>query len=476
MAKVVTLYIDDTSLRLLVARGKRVEKWARLPLEPGLVRDGVVVDEAKVATKIKELLNAQRVRTKNVIAGLSGLRCLTRPITLPQLPRAVLVEAIRQEAERIMPVPLEQLYLAWQIIPTPGAGMQVYLVALPRNAADAMVRTLRQAGVEPYLMDIKPLALAKAVREATAVIVDVQPTEFDIIIMVDGIPQPIRTLSLPVDAKSWQEKLPIIAQELDRSVKFYNASHSENPLAPSISIFVSGELAQESEACQSLADELKYSVLPLLPPLKYPQSLPASQYMVNCGLALKKLSPGKGASFSVVNLNALPDVYRPKAPSLTNILIAPGFLVAIGLLVLLVMRVQSAAADTASLRTQLDITNQLLKERQVQMKDIAELEKKIGEVEASCYTFTVAFNNFGKQRAEINGDLSVATGALPATINLSSIAHVSGDLTISGVAPDEDEVLKYARDLRASGRFSQVIISTMEKTEDGVSFKFILTK
>jgi len=33
--KVVTLYIDDISIRLLVAKGKRVQKWARLPLEPG---------------------------------------------------------------------------------------------------------------------------------------------------------------------------------------------------------------------------------------------------------------------------------------------------------------------------------------------------------------------------------------------------------------------------------------------------------
>jgi hypothetical protein len=30
--KVVTLYIDDTSIRLMVAQGKRIKKWADLPL------------------------------------------------------------------------------------------------------------------------------------------------------------------------------------------------------------------------------------------------------------------------------------------------------------------------------------------------------------------------------------------------------------------------------------------------------------
>ena len=56
MAKnIVTLYIDDDSLRLMVTQGKRVEKWAELPLEPGLIENTVVVKEAEVVAKIKEL-------------------------------------------------------------------------------------------------------------------------------------------------------------------------------------------------------------------------------------------------------------------------------------------------------------------------------------------------------------------------------------------------------------------------------------
>ncbi len=38
----VTLYIDDTSIRLLVSQGQRVKKWADLQLEPGLVKGSVV--------------------------------------------------------------------------------------------------------------------------------------------------------------------------------------------------------------------------------------------------------------------------------------------------------------------------------------------------------------------------------------------------------------------------------------------------
>ena len=43
--KIVTLYIRDTSISLLVMRGNQVKKWANLPLDPGLIQEGVVIDE-----------------------------------------------------------------------------------------------------------------------------------------------------------------------------------------------------------------------------------------------------------------------------------------------------------------------------------------------------------------------------------------------------------------------------------------------
>ena len=483
MAKVVTLYIDDTSLRLLVAKGKQVKKWADLPLEPGLVRDGVVVDGAKVAAKIKQALEAQKVTAKKVIVGLSGLFCLSRPITLPRLPKSMLAEAIRREAERVMPLPVEQLYILWQILPVPGEQMQVFLAALRRNAADAMIKTLRQAGLDPYIIDIKPVALARVVNEATAIIVDVGSTELDIVVMVDGVPQPIRTLSFPSEAVSLSQKLPTIREELDRTIKFYNSNHPEKPLDPGITIFVSGELAQEPDACQSLANQLKYSVLPLASPLQCPEGLAPSRYMVNIGLALKEVSLPRGkANFSVVNFNALPEVYRPKAFPLTKVLIVPAVVVmAIGLLVYLAMLVQSANADTALLQTQLDTTNQVVMQnyakQQSQQKDIAELEGKVVELEVTYNALATVLNNFGRQREIVNGDLRVTTFNLLSSIDLGSITHASAELTISGMVPNEMEmdVLTYASALRKSGRFSQVIVSSIEKTEDGVLFELSLS-
>jgi len=477
--KIVTLYIDDASIRLLVTHGKQIKKWTDMPLEPGLVKNGVVIEEAEVAAKIKRLFKVWKVRAKKVIVGVSGLHCLSRPITLPRLPREMLDEAVRREAKRALPVPLEQLYLSWQTIPAPEGKIQVFLVAIPCKTADTLLKVLGRAGLKPCLMDIKPLLLARVVKEETAVIVDVQPTEFDIVIMAGGVPQPVRTVALPSEALSWQEKLPMIRDELDRTIKFYNSNNPEKPLVSSVSIFASGELAGEPELCQSLSDELGYPVLLLPSPLKCPGILDPSHYMANIGLVLKKLSSEKEAGPLVANLNVLPVAYQPEPISLIRVIALPSVAIAIGLLALLLLRVQSASADITSMGGRLDITNQLLQQRLLQrqelMENIAELEKKIAEAEASRDNFTLALESLEKQNNGVNGNLEIAVNSLPSTISLGSISQADSILTINGRSPSEEEVLSYLRNLDASGRFSEITLTSIKRIEgEGMDFTLAL--
>ena len=481
MAKnVVTLYIDDTSIRLLVAHGNRIKKWADLPLEPGLVKNNVVVEEAEVAAKIKQLFKAQKVKAEKVILGLSGLHCLSRPIILPQLPKVMLAEAVKREAKRVLPVPLEQLYLSWQTIPAPEGKMQVFMVAIPCNTADVLIKVLHQAGLKPYLMDIKPVLLARVVKEATAVIVDVQPTEFDIVVIANGITQPIRTMPLPSETLSWQEKLPLIKNDLDRTIKFYNSNNLENPLASSVPIFASGELSDEPELCQSLSDELGYPVLPLPSPLpKCPEGLDPNRYMVNLGLALKELPSEKETEFSVANLNALPAPYQPKPLSLMKVFVLPSVTMTLGLLVLMVILTLGASADIASKRGQLDATNQLfqqkLSQRQGVVGDIAELEKQIAEAGASCDNITTALDSLERQVIGINGNLGETISSLPSTLSLTSINHANGMMILNGRSPSEAEILPYLRNLDASGRFSEITFTSVRRIEgEGVDFTLTL--
>jgi type IV pilus assembly protein PilM len=471
MAKtIVTLHVDDTSIRLLEAHGKRLRKWADMPLEPGLVKGGVVVNEAEVASKIKQLFKAQKVKAKKVIIGLSGIHCLSRPLAFPQLPKAMLDEAVMREAKRVLPVPVEQLHISWQTIPVPGEKAQAYLLAIPRKTADAMVKTLHRAGLKPYLMDVKPLALARVPKEATAIIVNIEPTELDIVVMADGIPQPIRTVPLPSKALSWQERLPVIRDEIDRTIKFYNSNYADKPLDQSTPIFISGELAEDSKLASSLSDGLGYPVLPLLSSLEYPESFPANRYMVNIGLLLKELESGKEAGALAVNINTLPLVYQPKPISWVRVIALPIIITIAAGLIPLWMLIQSGSANVASVQDQLDHTNQLFTEKQSakqELKDhVVGLQAELAEAEAARDNFTAALGSLEQQGKEVNHNLDEVVGALSDTIILNNINHAEGTLTVSGSSPTAAEILQYAQRLDDSGRFAGVTIASIMKVED----------
>jgi type IV pilus assembly protein PilM len=251
--KATTLFIRDTGINLLVMKGEKVEKWASSPLEPGLVSQGLIVDEAQVADKVKQIFKETGAGTSKVIVALSGHDSLYRIITLPELPEAVLPEAIRREAKRTIPTPLEEVYFSYQRLPSETKGeTRVFLASFPRNLVDALVRTLHQAGVKPHIMDLAPLALCRIPNEPRAIIVNARLEHLDVMVLADRLPQVIRRLVLPGEAKSLEERLPLIAEEFNRTVAFYNSSHMEKPLDATVPVFVCGDLAEMPDTWQSV--------------------------------------------------------------------------------------------------------------------------------------------------------------------------------------------------------------------------------
>ncbi|MFC1927932.1 type IV pilus biogenesis protein PilM, partial [Chloroflexota bacterium] len=303
MAKRVTsLFIRDASISLLVMKGDKVEKWAGSPLEPGLVSQGLVVDEAQVADQVKQLFKETGAKKNRVTIALSGHDSLYRIITLPELPEAVLPEAIRREAQRTIPTPLEEVYFSYQRLPSETRGEnRVFLSTFPRNLVDALVRTLHQAGVKPDAMDLAPLALARIPNEPRAIIVNVRLDHLDVIVLADRLPQVIRRLALPGEAESLEERLPLIGEEFTRTVSFYNSSHMEHPLDAKVPVFVCGDLAENTNMWPSVVGGAGYTVSALLSPVEVPEGFDTNQFMVNIGLALRELLVEKeGANFSLV--------------------------------------------------------------------------------------------------------------------------------------------------------------------------------
>jgi len=485
--KVKTLFISDDAVNLVVVEGRRVKKWASLYLEPGLVSQGVVIDEDQMAEKIKELLRMVKEGGGKYIVGLSGLNSLYRLVSLPELPEAIIPEAVKQEAGRVIPVPLDEVYLSYQRIPAPVGETRIFLAAFPRNVADTLYRTLKTAGIDPYIMDLAPLAICRTLDEAKAIIVNTRLDNLDIIVMVDRLPQLIRTLSLPGETASLWERLPTIAEEIDRTVAFYNSSHKEQPLDATVPMFVCGDLAQTPENWQSLSGKLKCPVSILPSPVESPESFNPSEFMVNIGLAFKELFPEKGETqVSLVNFNALPQMYLPKAIPLSAILAPVGVIIGAGILVYMGIMLRNTMTQNEELRSELATIETRVTQERVEIttlkEQVTQLEAGIAPIEARADIFETTFGSLGAFRGLVDQHMDDIVKLLPQDADFVEISHEDENVTVSGFVREEidaeDDIFAYARDLRS--RFLRIIISSIEAMEDeegefiGYEFEFFL--
>jgi type IV pilus assembly protein PilM len=476
MAKqITTLFIRDTSISLLVMKGRQVEKWASLPLEPGLMSHGLIVDEPQVADKVKQIFKETGAKTNNVITALSGHDSLYRIITLPELPEAILPEAVKREVKRTIPTPLEEVYFSYQRIPAPKGENRIFLAAFPRNLTDAMVRTLHQAGVRPRLLDLAPLALCRIPNEPQAIIVNARLEHVDIIVIADRLPQVIRRVSLPGEAaESLEEKLPLMAEEFNRTVAFYNSSHLEKPLDSTVPVFICGDLAEKPESWPSVVSRAGYSVSSLPSPVETPEGFNPNEFMVNIGLALKELLPVKGeANFSLVNFNALPEAYVPPRFSIARVLVPVGVVIGIGLIIFGVIFVQNNRANTEALSSELALVKNSVTQKQ---SEIATLRAQVGSLEAIAGELDARITTMERARATIHEDVTQIVKLASEKVSLSSVNHGGSSVTVSGTASSENAIFSYALALRSGGRFSRVWISSITESEDGFSFAFSLTK
>jgi Tfp pilus assembly PilM family ATPase len=286
----VTVNIEERSLRLLTAKGQKVQKWGQVPLEPGLVENGLVRDPAQVGLALETLFREHKAPKKGVITSLTviGLGSTSQIFDLPKMNPNLLADAIGREARRTMPVPVEELYLSYQVISKKDDMQQVYVLGAPRDLVSAHITAFQMAGIQLGAMDLKPLALVRAVNQRNAVIADLENESFHVVVVGGGIPDITRSAVLHREALDPQQKARRLVEEVIRTIDFYNHSHPDRLLEPSVPVFLTGELTGIPSVNETIRAEMGYTIETPTPPLEYPETLPLPQFMVNIGLALKK--------------------------------------------------------------------------------------------------------------------------------------------------------------------------------------------
>lgn len=152
----------------LASAGKsyRVVAYASEAMAPDSIVDGAIIDGAGVADTIRRVFDRLGTKTKDVAASLSGNAVIVKKINLPQMTDAELAESIKWEAEQYIPFDVQDVNLAYQIMPgADGAApnsMDVLLVAAKKEKIADYTGVIAQAGRVPVVVDVDAFAIQNA--------------------------------------------------------------------------------------------------------------------------------------------------------------------------------------------------------------------------------------------------------------------------------------------------------------------------
>lgn len=142
--------------------GYELRLFDMLPIPPDLIVEGTIIDSIRLTEALKELIKKARIKSGDAVISLSGhSSVIIKRITLPEMSEEELSESIKFEAEQYIPFSIDDVNLDFQILgprEEPGS-MDVMLVAVKRDVINDYVSVIREAGINPVIVDVNTFAL-----------------------------------------------------------------------------------------------------------------------------------------------------------------------------------------------------------------------------------------------------------------------------------------------------------------------------
>ena len=175
--RIVGLDIGTSAVRaveLTIDNGSRpvLEAFGQVGLPTGSVVDGEIRDRSQVVQALQRIWREGGFKQRKVVLGVAGLRAITREVDMPPLPPDELDEAVRFQADQVVPFPMDQTMISSKVIAqfADADGTQqirVLVAAAHRELVDGVVEAVKEAGLEPVGIDLDTAALARALHDPT---------------------------------------------------------------------------------------------------------------------------------------------------------------------------------------------------------------------------------------------------------------------------------------------------------------------
>jgi len=171
--KAFGLDFSDLSLKIIKLKKKGrfldLSAWGEIKIKKGIIEEGEVKDPQALCSIIKDNLlkiKGGKLKTKNVVASLPEKNAFLQVIHMPKMSKEELNKAVPFEAENYIPLPVNEVYLDFQVIPSArgylGDHISVLIAAIPKKIVDPYVSCLKSAGLFPLAMEVESQSISRA--------------------------------------------------------------------------------------------------------------------------------------------------------------------------------------------------------------------------------------------------------------------------------------------------------------------------
>jgi len=206
--------------------GPVLTKYGFVKLPPEAIVEGEIMDRSLVIEGIQECMAKANIQSKNVITAVSGRAVIVKKVVMDKMNPDDAKEAIFWEAEQHVPFDIDDVCLDFQVLKEDvGANqMEILLVAAKKEMVNTHADLVRDAGLEPVIIDVDSFAVQNAYESTlnepwTAVtgLINIGSDVTNINIVHNNIPLFTRDLSVGSNAfvEALQRELGVTHEEAE---------------------------------------------------------------------------------------------------------------------------------------------------------------------------------------------------------------------------------------------------------------------
>ena len=203
------LDIGSTAVRLVQLRAgnpKALVKYAYVPLEGKIALSESKADQQKLVQAVAQLVKQANVSTRNVAVGIPSQRVFTTVADVERLPTGELAKAITYQADSLIPTPLAESKMDWQLLgdsPTDKTKQEILLSSVTNKFVEDRLDMLESVGLNVVAFEPDNLAMARALSvpndPGAQLILDVGQRSTDLVVVLGGMPHLTRSIPTGVE-------------------------------------------------------------------------------------------------------------------------------------------------------------------------------------------------------------------------------------------------------------------------------------